>query len=34
MTDYPKFDLDKLSPMYNQSVKDRENNIITFRDVS
>lgn len=34
ITDYHKFDVEKLVDIYYQSVKDREENIITFRDVS
>jgi trimethylamine monooxygenase len=33
MTGYPNYDIDKLVPMYNQSLKDREENFITYRDV-
>lgn len=34
LTGYPNYDIDKLVPMYNQSVKDREENFITYRDVN
>jgi trimethylamine monooxygenase len=33
LTGYPNYDIEKLVPMYNQSVQDREDNFITYRDV-
>ena len=33
LTGYPIYDIDGLVPMYNQSVQDREENFITYRDV-
>ena len=33
MTGYPSYDIEKLVSMYNLSLKDREENFITYRDV-
>lgn len=34
MTGYPRFDMEMCVPIYNKSVADREENFITYRDVS
>lgn len=34
MTGYPRFEIENCVPIYNKSVKDREDNFITYRDAS